>query len=962
MKPNPPLTPGDLAQLSAWLDEAWALEPAALAAWLEGPAVPAGPLRDRLRSLLDAGRRPPDLPTLTLLDLRAAATHAGPYRLLRELGHGGMASVWLAQDERRPQAPPVAVKLPHLQRRRPDFVRRLERERRALAALDHPGITRLLDAGLDAAGQPYLVLEWVDGEPVDAWCRRREADLRTRLGLWLQAADAVAWAHRCQVLHRDLKPSNVLVTAQGRVRLLDFGIAKLLDDGEGAATELTQEAGRPMTPEYASPEQLRGDPLGIASDVYSMGVMLYELLCGTRPHRREGRTPAAFEAEVVGTPPPRPSEVAADPAWRDQLAGNLDAVLLKALRKPAHERYRSVQAMADDVQRHLDRRPVVAAGEAALPAAATPGRRRLPSRDVVLIGRQVERARVEDLLRSERLVTLVGVGGVGKTELAHAVSVSVADGYADGATWVDLAVLPGPEALVAAVAAAAGVGLPHGAGVDQLLAALARRHELLVLDNCEHLLAAVADFAAALLERAPALRVLATSREPLRLQAEQVLRLDPLPVPPTTGELARLRDSAAFQLLEQRVARNALDFRFEDTDAGAGAELCRALDGLPLALEMAAAWVPKVGFEGVLAMLRERPQMLDSEVRGRPPRQRSLAELLDWSCSLLGAPERQVLYRLSAFSGAFDLAAAESVAEGDGIDRWQARALVVSLVDKSLVSSGGAPPLPLRLLETTRLHAARRAAEAGAAEAAGRRHTQVMAAKAQDFVECMVSAFQYDQSADAFEPWYGEFDSAFLRACAAGDADQAAPLLQALRNLDGLRGVLTPTTARVEAAMRLLDRAGERARARILTTNASCGWLRDGTLTRTEAARQAVAARLALGEGDEVLQYTYSLLAVNAALEGHAEEARAALREADRRRDPEREPPHRLLPLVYGAHVERYVGDPSRSVAMMARALELLQAGGQRRFGGYLQTNLIDAAAAAGDFALVIERAPGFIA
>ena len=241
-------------------------------------------------------------------------TEIGPYRLVRELGQGGMGTVWLARRTDGSLKRAVALKLLRWGYLDRQLAERFSRERDILAALTHPNIARLYDAGVSRSGQPYLALEYVDGEPLTAYAEHHQLDVHSRVLLFLQVADAVQYAHRNLIIHRDIKPGNILVSTDGVVHLLDFGIAKLLAEEQSAAmaTELTQQAGRPLTLEYASPEQIAGAALTTASDIYSLGVVLYELLCGTRPYRLSRGTRAELEEAILTAEPEPPSRATTD--------------------------------------------------------------------------------------------------------------------------------------------------------------------------------------------------------------------------------------------------------------------------------------------------------------------------------------------------------------------------------------------------------------------------------------------------------------------------------------------------------------------------------------------------------------------------------------------------------------------------------------------------------------------------
>jgi serine/threonine protein kinase/Flp pilus assembly protein TadD len=335
-------------------------------------ALLAEPLGERIDELTSPGATPGD--------------RVGPYRILSELGRGGMGVVYLAERADGAFDQQVALKIVRGVVTSPSAVERFLAERRILAQLEHPNIARILDGGTTREGAPYFAMERVEGEPIDRYCNRRRLTVRERLELFLTVCDAVQHAHRNLVVHRDLKPSNLLVTADGTPKLLDFGIAKLLDPDDGAAG-LTRRGELPMTPEYASPEQVRGDPVSVSSDVYALGLLLYELLTGHRAQRvrtSERREVERAVCEELPTRPStvvgrirgvKPSEAGASPedvaaarrttpsGLRRRLRGDLDTVVLTALHKETDRRYPSVEALAADLRRHLDGQPVEARGD-----------------------------------------------------------------------------------------------------------------------------------------------------------------------------------------------------------------------------------------------------------------------------------------------------------------------------------------------------------------------------------------------------------------------------------------------------------------------------------------------------------------------------------------------------------------------------------------------------------------------
>jgi serine/threonine protein kinase len=319
-----------------------------------------------------------DTPTL-------AGRRIGPYECLRELGRGGMGAVYLCRRVDGVYPKLVAIKILRADYVNEDLLHRFDQERRILASLEHPNIARLLDGGRTLDGLPFYVMEYVDGKPIDEYCDRHSLDIQARLALFQQVCAAVDCAHGAGIVHRDIKPSNILVTADGLVKLLDFGIAKQLQIGcEGTTLWLTQAGLRPMTPEYASPEQIQEAEVTRATDVYSLGVVLYEMLTGHRPYRLENRIfhevlrvvceeDPILPSVAINLPPDAPAlrpktDAETMAALRQstlgdlkkQLSGDLDTILTKALRKEAQQRYGSAGQLNDDIRRHLAGLPVEA--------------------------------------------------------------------------------------------------------------------------------------------------------------------------------------------------------------------------------------------------------------------------------------------------------------------------------------------------------------------------------------------------------------------------------------------------------------------------------------------------------------------------------------------------------------------------------------------------------------------------
>ncbi|MGH7469092.1 MAG: serine/threonine-protein kinase [Longimicrobiales bacterium] len=354
----------DWQRLDSAFQEAVSLDGAARRAFLTRLQAEDAALHDELVALLSADihaqsglQRVAAEAMQSLPDLLEGA-RVGAWRVVRRIGMGGMGAVYLAERDTAEFAQRAALKLIRYGPGSAELTRRFQEERRILARLEHPNIARLLDGGTTEQGDPWFCMEYIEGQSLTEHCEAHALSLQQRLALFADVCAAVHHAHKSLIVHRDLKPNNILIAANGTVKLLDFGIAKLIAEDAGNETALTKVGVRAMTPRYASPEQIRGEPVTTATDVYSLGVILYELLCGQPPYRA-GVTGATLEADVLSTMPARPSDAARQSAREraSRLTGDLDNICLMALRKEPERRYASVEALREDILLHLSGRP-----------------------------------------------------------------------------------------------------------------------------------------------------------------------------------------------------------------------------------------------------------------------------------------------------------------------------------------------------------------------------------------------------------------------------------------------------------------------------------------------------------------------------------------------------------------------------------------------------------------------------
>ncbi len=616
-------------------------------------------------------------------------TRLGRYEVRSRLGAGGMAEVFLAYDPHLGRN--VAIKiLPGSVAGDESRLARFVREAKAASALNHPNIVTVYDFGVHDETR-FLVTEHVDGHTLRDWMAESRPAVSVILDAMAQAATALGVAHQAGIVHRDIKPENLMVRGDGLVKILDFGIAKLLDDAAVDAGDDTRFDTQRMRPgalvgtlRYMSPEQASAMEVDAGTDVWSLGVVLYELLSGKKPFT--GKASIDIMAAILRREP-EPLEQAAP--------GTPEAVcrlVERMLRKEKEERPDSAELTAELRRLRDTTRPVAVVDPTEtivdVETQLSDDRRTWPASLPVpgsqLIGRERELAEVLALLREARIVTVTGTGGSGKTRLAIEAARQLSAEFADGVFAVELAPLQSPAYVAPQIAGALGIAETPGTTIAESLAReLGDKQALLVLDNFEHLVEA-AGLVADLLAAAPRLKALVTSRSPLHLRDEREYPVGPLDLPSASADtpIEDLAGVPAVALFVERVRAVRPSFALAADTAAAVVEICRRLDGLPLAIELAAARVRLLTPRDLLARLDNRLKLLTSGARDLPDRQRTMRAAVAWSYGLLAPEEREALRRLAVFDGGCTLDAAEAVCEAGDVETLDT---ITSLVDASLL-------------------------------------------------------------------------------------------------------------------------------------------------------------------------------------------------------------------------------------------------------------------------------------
>ncbi len=618
----------------------------------------------------------------------------GRYEVRSLLGTGTFGEVYLAQDPLLGRE--VAIKVPRLTGVRGNNVDDFLREARLVANIRHSALVEVFDVGHEQ-GRCFIVMEYIKGQSLRDVLAANRLDISSASQMLAQVAEAVHAAHTVGLIHRDLKPANILIDPAGRPHVTDFGLAMGEDEQRRKAWQVSG------TPAYMAPEQVRGEShrMDGRADIWSLGVILYEIITGRRPFG--GSTVDDLFDEIIHREPRPPRQI------DDRLPAELERICLKCLAKRVRDRYTTCRDLAQDLQ-HFSDSPLAGSKIAGalrlssveIPAPVTPSRMdyapsavqdasRLPKASNRFVGRQPE---LDDLVAAfqadgARIVTLLGPGGIGKTRLASEAALALAPSFSGGAWWVDISAASTSTAVAEAVLRAFGVPVPQGQTPESCVAHLLEfRHPLLlVLDNFEQAVDVAHDTVGHWRAQAPHVRFLVTSRASLGLSGERHYELDPLPVPRDAG--ISVEDSEKFasvQLFCERAAESFRRFELSSDNVAAVAEICARLDGIPLAVELAAARVGILKPEQIVRKLDQKFQLLRSSRRDVVQRQQTLLGTIEWSYDLLTPSERRLFMLASWLPGGFFLEAAEAIIDlGDDPDAPMLIDVLQSLREKSML-------------------------------------------------------------------------------------------------------------------------------------------------------------------------------------------------------------------------------------------------------------------------------------
>jgi predicted ATPase len=626
------------------------------------------------------------------------------YQILSKIGAGGMATVYLADDLKHGRR--VAIKVMNEEI---GASTRFLREIEIAARLTHPHILPLHDSGV-INDQPYYVMPYIEGESLrERIIRLKFFSIDDALRFAKEIASALGYAHQQGLIHRDIKPENVLLS-NGIALVADFGIARSTNANDGAVITMANAA--IGTPAYMSPEQLQSvEAIDGRTDLYSLGCVLYEMLVGSPPFWGPPHSLAYQHMSV---------EARSVSENRPEVPSYVAEAIRKLLAKNPADRY----STAADFVNAVSTEAATVSFEAPKSQVAT----NLPKDRTRFIGRAQELNDCMHLLESSRLLTLAGLGGCGKTRLAIKIAEGSMSKFAAGVWFVDLAPLTETSSVIGAVAQALGLREEADKDLnDVAIAYIADKKLLLIIDNCEHLLSSCAELVDALLNSCTEIRIVATSREALNVQGERVKHLPPLGVPDRSAlSFESVKAADAIKLFVDRAQIARPSFELTTANFASVAEVCRRLDGIPLAIELAAARVKILSIEQILTKLDDRFKLLSSAGRTMLPRHQTLRAVIEWSYDQLASEEQRLLRALSVFAGGWTLVLSATVVSD--LDEFEILELHSQLVDKSIVVVAGDESASQRysFLETVRQFLLEKLNKSGEAERVRQAHFNAM--------------------------------------------------------------------------------------------------------------------------------------------------------------------------------------------------------------------------------------------
>jgi non-specific serine/threonine protein kinase len=799
-------------------------------------------------------------------------TRLGRYEIRLLLGAGGMGEVYLALDTKLGRA--VALKILPIELATDQAqMGRFVQEAKAASALNHPNIITIYEIE-HVASTHFIATEFINGETLRKYMSRARILFPEALDICMQTASALAAAHEAGIIHRDIKPDNIMLRRDGIVKVLDFGLAKIAEravnriEAEAETKPLFHtEPGTVMgTVEYMSPEQARGLEVDARTDIWSLGVVLYEMVAGRQPF--VGGNTADIVVAILTSPPPPLVDFDQD------VSSRLQRIASRALEKDRTQRYENVQELLNDLSElkkdfgsNLDRPQVFSARagiaqdsftrsfdvsrlrineEILSSSLRTANSKAIPylppnnlaPRRTSIVGREIEIQKICSELRREnvRLLTLTGVGGTGKTTLAHAVAERMLPEFRDGVFFIEMSAIKQPELVASTIAQQLGVKEAEGKSIlERLKDYLQQRKLLLAVDNFEQVVAA-GSVIAELLAAAPQTKVLVTSRALLHLSFENEYLVPPLALPETVAQVspAELRRYEAVTLFIERARSVKSSFNLTEENANSVAEICARLDGLPLAIELAAARVKVLSPQAILSRLDNRLQLLTGGARDLPTRQQTMRGAVDWSYELLPEDEKQLFRRLGVFAGGFTIEAAEAVVGAElspalnetinqektvapGAETGDLLDGITSLVDKNLLiakeQAGGESRF--RMLEIVREFALERLEANGETEAMQRKHAAYFLAFAEE-AEPQLQGAQPARWLNLLEQEHANIGAA-LRRCLEFDPATAGRLAAAIRYFWDFQGYLTEGLKFSKDILKLGDRVPRSARWKLLS-------------------------------------------------------------------------------------------------------------------------------------------------